>query len=94
MFLLGLRWQLGQWGFVKREMAIDENYDTLSIEGKVILKIVISQHDLDIQWADEWAQWQEFQECQELVEIGRKSKAVLEKRGKGGGKSKAAMAAH
>jgi hypothetical protein len=94
MFLLGLRWQLGQWGFVKREMVIDENYDTLSIEGKVIVKIVISQHDLDIQWADEWARWQEFQECQELVEIGRKSKAVLEKRGKGGGKSKAAMAAH
>ena len=35
MFLLSLRWQFGECGFVKREIEIDECYTQMMVGGKV-----------------------------------------------------------
>ena len=88
MFLLGLRWQLGDWGFVKREIDIDENYTRMTIAGHTVVQISSCNGDLKIAWENGWADWDEFQSCAQLEEIMDKAKAVLKKQGKGGGKSK------
>lgn len=88
MFLLGLRWQLGEWGFVKREVEIDEHYTKVAIAGKTIVQISSVQGDLKVEWAQSWAAWDEFQASAQLQQIMDKTKAVLQKQGKGTGKSK------
>lgn len=92
-FLLILPWQLGQWGFVKKEMSVDDSYEKLIIDGEVIVKVEILNKDLKLTWADEWAQWPDLQDSKELADLCTRSRTMLEKVGKGGGKSKAALAA-
>ncbi|CAL1128732.1 unnamed protein product [Cladocopium goreaui] len=93
LFLLGLRWQLGQWGFVKKEMSVDDTYERLVIGGKVVVKLEVVNKDIQVTWADDWAAWQELQDSQEIADLCSRSKAIVEKSGKGGGKSKAAATA-
>ena len=93
LFLLGLRWQLGQWGFVKKEMSVDDTYERLVIGGKVVVKVEVVNKDIQVTWADDWAAWQELQDSQEIADLCSRSKAIVEKPGKGGGKSKAAATA-
>lgn len=92
LFLFRLRWQLGQWGFTKQEMVVDEEYSKLSIANKVIVKVETAGTNLQVHWADEWARWQDFQDSMELQDICEKSRVLLNKVGKGGGKSKNAPA--
>ena len=39
LFLLGLRWQLGELGFEKREMETDEHYTKLLIANKTVVQV-------------------------------------------------------
>lgn len=84
---------MGQWGFVKREMVVDDEYSCLKIADEVMVKVSTAGPNLTIEWADEGAQWQEFQESEELRDMCEKSRVVLSKEGKGGGKSKGRPAA-
>jgi hypothetical protein len=93
LFLLGLRWQLGQCGFVKKKMSVDDTYERLVIGGKVVVKVEVVNKDIQVTWADDWAAWQELQDSQEIADLCSRSKAIVEKPGKGGGKSKAAATA-
>lgn len=93
LFLLGLRWQLGQWGFVKKKMSVDDTYERLVIGGKVVVKLEVVNKDIQVTWADDCAAWQELQDSQEIADLCSRSKAIVEKSGKGGGKSKAAATA-
>ena len=90
MFLLSLRWQLGEWGFVKREIEIDECYTKMMIGGRVVVTVASEGESITFQWMDAWAQWDDFQKSDELKDLITKSNAILQKQGKGGGKSKAA----
>jgi hypothetical protein len=97
MFLLGLRWQLGEWGFVKREVEIDDHYTKMAIAGKTVVQISSVQGDLKVEWAHGWAAWDEFQSSAQLQQIMDRANQVLKKQGKGTGKSKskdAGAAAH
>ena len=93
LLLMGLRWQLGEWGFVKKEFQIDDLYTHLRVGGKVVLKVFTEDGNLKLQWDDAWAAWDDLQQSPELQAILDKSKGILDKRGKGAGKSKAAGAA-
>ena len=93
LLLMGLRWQLGEWGFVKKEFEIDDLYTHLRVGGKVVLKVSTEDGNLKLQWDDAWAVWDDLQQSPELQAILDKSKGILDKRGKGAGKSKAAGAA-
>ena len=37
--LLGLRWQLGDWGLMKKESSIDDMYGTMTISGRNVVKV-------------------------------------------------------
>ena len=88
MFLLGLRWQLGEWGFVKREIEIDEHYTKMTIAGKTVVQVTSTNGELLVEWANGWAAWDEFQSCAQLQQIMDRAKVVMKKQGKGTGKSK------
>ena len=90
MFLLSLRWQLGEWGFVKREIEIDECYTKMMVGGKVVVAVASEGEGITFQWMDAWAQWDGFQKSDELKDLIAKANAILQKQGRGGGKSKAA----
>ena len=92
LLLMGLRWQLGEWGFVKKEFEIDDLYTHLSVGGKMVLKVSTEDGNLKLQWDDAWAAWGESQQSPELQAIVDKGKGILDKQGKGAGKSKAAGA--
>ena len=88
MFLLGLRWQLGEWGFVKREIEIDEHYTKMTIAGKTVVQVTSSNGEFLVEWANGWATWDEIQSCAQLQQIMDRAKVVMKKQGKGTGKSK------
>ena len=88
MFLLGLRWQLGEWGFVKREIEIDEHYTKMTIAGKTVVQVTSTNGEFLVEWANGWAAWDEFQSCTQLQQIMDRAKVVMKKQGKGTGKSK------
>ena len=90
MFLLSLRWQLGEWGFVKREIEIDDCYTKMMVGGRVVVTVASEGESITFQWMDAWAQWDDLQKSDELKDLITKSNAILQKQGKGGGKSKAA----
>ena len=90
MFLLSLRWQLGEWGFVKREIEIDECYTKMMVGGRVVVTVASEGESITFQWMDAWAQWDDFHKSDELKDLITKSNAILQKQGQGGGKSKAA----
>jgi len=82
LLLMGLRWQLGEWGFVKKEFEIDDLYTHLRVGGKVVLKVSTEDGNLKLQWDDVWAAWDDLQQSPELQAILDKSKGILDKRGK------------
>ena len=88
MFLLGLRWQLGEWGFVKREIEMDEHYTKMTIAGKTVVQVTSTNGEFLVEWANGWAAWDEFQSCAQLQQIMDRAKVVMKKQGKGTGKSK------
>ena len=89
LFLMGLRWQLGEWGFVKREIHMDEGYSKLMIEDQLILQVSDKADGvLQLAWSNEWANWEEFQQAPELHKLAEKANAILGKHTKGAGKSK------
>ena len=90
MFLLGLRWQLGEWGFVKREIEMDEHYTKMTIAGKTVVQVKVTSSNgaFLVEWANGWAAWDEFQSCAQLQQIMDRAKVVMKKQGKGTGKSK------
>ena len=77
LFLMSLRWQLGEWGFVKKEFEIDDLYTHLRVGGKVVLKVSTADGNLKLQWDDAWAIWGDLQQSPELQAILDKSKEFL-----------------
>lgn len=47
---MGLRWQLGEWGFVKKEFQIDDLYIHFNVGGKVVLKVSTEDGNFRLQW--------------------------------------------
>ena len=52
VFLMGLRWQLGEWGFVKREIELSANYAWSKIGPKLVVKLAITNGRLHCDWED------------------------------------------
>ncbi|CAE7030851.1 unnamed protein product [Symbiodinium sp. CCMP2592] len=89
LFLLGLRWQLGEWGFDKREVQVDDEYTQMTIDNKAVLKLSAGDDDLKYLWAEQWARWDEFQQSSELADLSTKaSNVMLKQQAKGAGKTK------
>ena len=75
---------------MKREIEIDGCYTKMMVGGKVVVAVASEGEGITFQWMDAWAQWDDFQKSDELKDLIAKANAILQKQGKGGGKSKAA----
>ncbi|CAE7398490.1 unnamed protein product [Symbiodinium sp. CCMP2592] len=95
LFLMGLSWQLAQWGFWKQEIHINDDFTCMHIGTKLVIKIANGEGRLIFNWADDWAQWAEWQQSEELGQLIARSQSILQKHmGKGLGKSKSKSSPH
>jgi len=93
-FLLGLRWQLGEWGtYDKKIIKVDEKELTMTINKQEVAHVSTQSGSLQVEWRDEeWKMWKELQESSELkalVEAANKKIGQAkdnEAKGKGKGK--------
>ena len=66
-FLLGLRWQLGEWGENKKTIKVDENKMTLKFAGKLVVSVAVKADRLEVEWlTDDWKQWNELHDSAEM----------------------------
>ena len=70
-FMLGLRWQLSQWGtYAKDQIKVDDKTLTMKIGREPILAVSVSEGRIQLTWLnDEWSKWQELQESAELQQL-------------------------
>ena len=62
LFPMGLRWQLIQWGFLKQEITIDDDFNNMHISPLLVVNVSSRTETLQCAWADTWADWTEFHE--------------------------------
>ena len=66
-FLLGLRWQLGEWEYDKKAIKVNEETLTIKYNGQVFAHASVKSDKLVVDWlAEEWKDWKELQESREL----------------------------
>ena len=89
LFMMGLRWQLAQWGFVKREIQLDDDFISMRVGPRKILQLTIEKDMLNCKWSDTWSAWKELHDSPELAQLIARSNNVLQRQqSKGAGKSK------
>ena len=94
MFLIGLKWQLTQWGFVRHELNIDDNFRSLVVGEHKVVDVVIENGNIVYTWSPQWGAWSDLQHSEELQLLKDRAAAVLSKGGKGEGKSKSKSKSH
>eukprot|EP00439_Symbiodinium_sp_Y106_P069647 s2561_g12.t1 len=94
VFIMGLRWQLGEWGFMKRDMEWDDKFTSLKVGPNVAVTVRISNQKLVCDWSPEWAQWDDLQNSIELKQLIERANDKLQQStvSKGSGKSKQSSA--
>ena len=76
---MSLRWQFAEWGFLKREFEIDDEFTQLKVTHLVVVKISVAGTEMQCAWADTWAQWKELQQSEELKQMLARANASLQK---------------
>ena len=69
--MLGLRWQLIQWGtYSKNEIKVDDTAAIMRIGRTAVVEASISQGRVKLDWSSEdWKKWRELQESPELHKL-------------------------
>ena len=67
-FLLGFRWQLGEWGeYDKKAIKVNDETLTIKYNGQVFAHASVKSDKLVVDWLDEeWKNWKKLQESHEL----------------------------
>ena len=50
--MLGLRWQVDEWGYNKKAIKMDEKTLTLKFNGKEAVQMKVQSDKLHIEWLD------------------------------------------
>ena len=87
-FLLGLKWQLAQWGFERKSIRVDLDEGTIRVGPELAATVEIIRQDLAISWHGAWDTWTDLRNSPELAEILNRSLNILKGGGKGKGKAK------
>ena len=91
-FLLGVRWQLGEWGFNKSAIKVNEKLLSMTHSGKCIATVRVDNGALIVDWEDlEWKEWTELHnsaEMQALIETANNKLKNSSEAKKGFGKGK------
>ena len=93
--LLGLRWQLGEWGLNKKAIKVDVPSPTLNVDDKPVVTATIADGRLQMARADPtWEAWEDLDNSEEMKELlnegSKKLKQAAENRAAGLGKGKGA----
>ena len=66
-FLLGLRWQLGEWGENKKTMTIEDDEGKMKYLGNTVVQASVVEDKLRVNWVDPgWASWGALVESAEI----------------------------
>ena len=88
-YLFGLKRMLVEWEFQKNSVHVDTNLQTLSVEGKLIVKVEVKDHKLIANWVDEdWRIWRELMEDPKFVQLQVNAQESLDKGKRGASKGK------
>ena len=91
-FLFGFKKQLTEWGYAKKQVWVDTEKSTVTVDGTEVVHGSVVGGQFGAQWCDPaWANWELLQEAAELKALISKTQERLAKggdKGKGKGKSK------
>ena len=90
-FLLGLRWQLAQWGFAKKGIKVVDEDMIMTVGGAPVLRASANQDHIKVEWLDEaWGTWEELHKSNEykslLATANEMMRRAADNKGKGKGK--------
>ena len=69
-----------QWGYNSGCVKYDPDAGTLSVANKEVLKVMVTDFELILQWTDgEWESWEALQSSEELSSIKSSAKINLQK---------------
>ena len=94
ILLLGLRWQLGEWGFNKKDIKVDgDGLVTMTVADEPVVSAEIKNDRVHLTWLDAtWQEWKDLQNSEELqklmVNASKKVEHAADHQLKGMGKGK------
>ena len=89
-FLLGLKYLLGQWGYDRKKIQVDDEDLVLRIDKQEVCTAYAMDGKLHVIWDKVWETWREMHSDDDFVKLLKDTNAKLGKMGgsKGHGKSK------
>ena len=70
--MFGLKKQLSEWGFSKKDVRIIEDENIMKVAGEVVLKTTVVNNELILQWFGTWMEWAELHDSAELKALKEK----------------------
>ena len=68
--LLGLRWQLTEWGWSKKEVKVKDEEMLMKVGGVPVVQASVVDFKVVLIWFDDtWKQWRELQDSSELTQL-------------------------
>ena len=77
--LLGVKHMLGNWGFKKSLMKVDDEYTSLKSYSKTVLTVSVTTGGFLCNWNADWKTWAELQNCEEMKELITRTSEQLKK---------------
>lgn len=67
--LLGLRWQLIQWGYSKQEVKVSDENLLLTVNKVPMVKAGVLDDKLQLTWEEDFGKWDTLQNSDELISL-------------------------
>ena len=93
VFLMSLKWQLGEWGFLRREIEIDDEFSELRVGDSIVFKLSAVGRITQCDWTTTWAKWEDLQTSLKQMLVRANDSLQRDCRTKGNGKTRSGVAA-
>ena len=88
--LFGFKKFLGEWGYIKKAIEVDEDKRVISVAGTKILKASTHNDEIKLEWlSEEWKNWEDLQAAvgfKDLLKTAFAQLAAAKENSKGQGK--------
>ena len=86
--MFGLKKQLFEWGFSKKDIRIIEDEGVMKVAGETVLKTTIMNNELILQWFGTWTEWVDLHDSDELKVLKEKYESDMKGTGSKGSPGK------
>ena len=86
--MFGLKKQLSDWGFSKKDIRIVEDEGVMKVAGETVLKTSVVKNELILQWYGTWTEWAELHDSDELKVLKEKFESGMKGTGSKGSPGK------